>query len=319
MSSTMRCPQSPPLWSSRTTIRACWPSTALASMWRQSISPELLPVTDPTTCPSETSSTTVGPAGPERVRAPRDEEVDVVLGHGELRRHEGAHGGVALVGHDAGVEHLVTLVVGQASSWWRRSRRSPRWRSTAAGRCVTGSRVSKSVNTSPPGSPWVAPGTAGWRPPPMRKLRYRWSMVKLGRRQLALGAVEVDEAVDEPLAHVAGDGLLARQRTGRRLGAEGGAGRGPPGVPVLEPLQERPGGRLVGRGPVGRERRAVEVTDEVLRAGATGDPAGVEADEHDPLDVAPGRRRRPGGRGPGTPRRRRWRCAGRTPTAGSSA
>ena len=106
------------------------------------------------------------------------------------------------------------------------------------------------------------------------------------RGQLALGRVEVDEAVDQVVTHVAGDGLLPGQRAGRGLGAEGGAGRGPPGIPALEALQEGPGGRLVGGGPVGRERRAVEVADEVLRARAAGDPAGVEADQHDPLDVA---------------------------------
>src|SRR4029453_15709320 len=32
--------------------------------------------------------------GPDRVRASCDEEVDVTLGHGELGRHEGAHGEV---------------------------------------------------------------------------------------------------------------------------------------------------------------------------------------------------------------------------------
>src|SRR4029079_3332716 len=103
--------------------------------------------------------------------------------------------------------------------------------------------------------------------------------------QLALRTVEVDEAVDEGLAHVPGDALLARQRTGCRLRSEGGPGRGPSGIPVLESLQKGAGGRLVARGPVGCERRAVEVPDEVLGARAAGDPARVEADDHDPLEV----------------------------------
>src|SRR6185312_8229567 len=54
---------------------------------------------------------------------------------------------------------------------------------------------------------------------------------ELRRGQLALGGVEVDEAVGEVLAHVAGDGLLPRQGTGCGLRSEGGSRWGPAGIP----------------------------------------------------------------------------------------
>ena len=55
----------------------------------------------------------------------------------------------------------------------------------------------------------------------------------------------------------------------------------------LEVLEDLPRGGRVWLDVVGLEAGAVEVAEEVLHARAAGDPAGIEADDHDPLLVAP--------------------------------
>ena len=94
---------------------------------------------------------------------------------------------------------------------------------------------------------------------------------------------------------VAGVGPVAERVAGGRPGAEGG---------VLEVLDDGAGRRGVAGRVVGGEGRAVEVADEVLTARTAGDAAGIQVDDHHPLDVAAGCRRPPAGTGRGTPRLR---------------
>jgi hypothetical protein len=78
--------------------------------------------------------------------------------------------------------------------------------------------------------------------------------------------------------HVARGGAAAERVAGGRPAAE---------VASLEVLEDVTRGRRVrALDIVGRERRAVDVADEVLRAGAAGDAAGVDVDDQDPLGLA---------------------------------
>ena len=106
------------------------------------------------------------------------------------------------------------------------------------------------------------------------------------RRERPLRAVEVEEAVDQPVALEAGHRLLPGKRAVCRPASERRAGRRPAAVVgALEVGEDVTGRRRVRLRVVSREALAVEVADEVLRRRAAGDPARVEVDDHHPLGL----------------------------------
>ena len=102
------------------------------------------------------------------------------------------------------------------------------------------------------------------------------------------GPASIMEAVGQFAADETGHSALVRRVAGGRTAGRTQFPVVVHGANVADSKSSKtvPVGGVVGGRVVGGEGGAVEVTDEVLAAGAAGDAAGVEVDDHHPLDVA---------------------------------